>query len=150
MKALTICQPYAELIARNIKPIENRTWPTPYRGDLLIHAGKSTEWLDPQDVADYPTMLFGAVIAVARLVDCRHINQPKTWGAREYLAHHEHANGPWCFILEGVRRLPNPIRINGAQGLWIPPLQIVASVREQLSSSSAAHASHPSTGVGVP
>ena len=28
MKALTVCQPYAELIARGEKPIENRTWPT--------------------------------------------------------------------------------------------------------------------------
>lgn len=46
MKALTICQPYAELIARGDKPIENRTWPTHYRGPLLIHAGKSRAWLD--------------------------------------------------------------------------------------------------------
>jgi hypothetical protein len=44
-KALTICQPYAELIARGEKVIENRTWPTSYRGPLLIHAGKSREWL---------------------------------------------------------------------------------------------------------
>ena len=45
MKALTICQPYAEMIANHEKPIENRTWPTSYRGPLAIHAGKSRAWL---------------------------------------------------------------------------------------------------------
>lgn len=34
MKALTIHQPYAELIRRGEKVIENRTWPTSYRGPL--------------------------------------------------------------------------------------------------------------------
>ncbi len=44
MKALTICQPYAELIMRGVKRVENRTWATRYKGALLIHAGKSREW----------------------------------------------------------------------------------------------------------
>lgn len=39
MKALSIQQPWAELIVRGIKDIENRTWATSYRGPLAIHAG---------------------------------------------------------------------------------------------------------------
>jgi hypothetical protein len=37
--SLSIRQPWAWLIVQGHKPIENRTWPTTYRGPLLIHAG---------------------------------------------------------------------------------------------------------------
>ncbi len=38
MKALSIKQPWASLIAHGIKDIENRTWATKYRGTIYIHA----------------------------------------------------------------------------------------------------------------
>lgn len=41
MKALTIRQPWASLIAHGVKTIETRSWSTEYRGPLAIHAGKS-------------------------------------------------------------------------------------------------------------
>jgi hypothetical protein len=45
MKTLSIRQPFAILICRGIKTIENRTWDTTYRGKLLIHAsGKPLAW----------------------------------------------------------------------------------------------------------
>jgi len=45
MKTLSIRQPYASLICRGIKTIENRSWDTAYRGKLLIHAsGKPLAW----------------------------------------------------------------------------------------------------------
>lgn len=45
MKTLSIRQPFASLICRGIKTIENRTWKTDYRGKLLIHAsGKPLAW----------------------------------------------------------------------------------------------------------
>ena len=40
MKALSILQPWAWLIANGYKPYENRTWSTSFRGEFLIHAGK--------------------------------------------------------------------------------------------------------------
>ena len=39
---LSVRQPWAGLIVKGIKAIENRTWRTHYRGDLLIHA--SGKW----------------------------------------------------------------------------------------------------------
>lgn len=114
MKALTICQPYAELIANGSKPIENRTWPTSYRGPLAIHAGKSRAWLDDED--DEPSgMVFGAVIAVVELYACvKEEDLPLS------LTTNEHANGPWCWLLRDVRRV-TPVPYRGAQGLWILP-----------------------------
>lgn len=39
MKALTLTQPYATLVALGVKRIETRGWSTDYRGWLAIHAG---------------------------------------------------------------------------------------------------------------
>lgn len=114
MKALTICQPYAELIARGEKPIENRTWPTTHRGPLAIHAGRSRDWLDEGDEQRYPGMVYGAVVAVAWLGDCVRVEE-----LVPPLADTEHANGPWCWILRDVHRLERPIYVRGAQGLWL-------------------------------
>jgi hypothetical protein len=41
MKTLSVRQPYATLICAGVKPIENRSWNTDYRGTILIHASKN-------------------------------------------------------------------------------------------------------------
>ena len=43
MKALSIRQPWAWLIASGIKDVENRSWPTKFRGRIYIHAGKKMD-----------------------------------------------------------------------------------------------------------
>lgn len=40
MKALSIRQPWAWLIIHGGKDIENRTWPTRFRGRFLVHASR--------------------------------------------------------------------------------------------------------------
>jgi hypothetical protein len=67
MKALTVFQPYASLIAFGSKWVENRSWPTSYRGPLAIHAGKGTQYLTKSQLAGYPT---GCVLAVVELAAC--------------------------------------------------------------------------------
>lgn len=129
MKTITICEPYATLISRGIKRVENRTWPTSYRGPLAIHAGKSRDWLDLNDdgTADeeygipLSEMAFCCVVAVAELVACLHIDIIRGGmfdAAYPWLREHEHTEGPWCLVLENVVRLPEPIPAKGAQGLW--------------------------------
>ena len=45
MKAITICQPYAELILLGEKRVENRVWRPGYLGPLLIHpASRGPGW----------------------------------------------------------------------------------------------------------
>lgn len=113
MKALTICQPYAELIARGEKLIENRTWPTAYRGPVAIHAGKSRSWMDDDDETRYPDMAFGFIVATAELYDCQPVGK-----LPPELQANEHANGPYCFLLRNIERLPVPIQQRGAQGFF--------------------------------
>lgn len=43
MKALTLYEPWASLVALGAKKIETRSWPTKYRGPLAIRAAKSYE-----------------------------------------------------------------------------------------------------------
>ena len=84
MKAITLHQPYATLIAIGAKRIETRGWRTLYRGPLAIHAARS---LSPEMRAlcvrePFRTVLqqagytapekspLGAVVATCSLVDC--------------------------------------------------------------------------------
>lgn len=133
MRFITVCQPYAEMLARgpDVKPVENRTWATLYRGPLAIHAGKSQSWLDPQDIARYPGMVFGAVVAVGRLVAC--LSYDDAWPLRlEHLHHHEETNGPFCLVIEGMRRLEKPVVCRGAQGLWVPIVEERSRVMREI------------------
>lgn len=101
MKALTIRQPWASLIATGVKTIETRSWSTKHRGTIAIHAGAHRpaqlttvghDWcvaetflgggaLELQHFADgvagAPAAIplpLGAVLATAQLVDCVPIN----------------------------------------------------------------------------
>lgn len=149
MKAITICQPYAHLICvTREKRVENRSWPTRYRGPLLIHAGKSRTWLDIEDDEDVDyeygiplaDMAFGAVIGAATLHDCLHIDAIARGEYDErlpWLRHHEHAEGPWCWVLSNRVMFPQPVPYKGQQGLFDIDDAIVA---EQIAAVRAAKA----------
>jgi hypothetical protein len=76
VKALTVRQPWASLIAAGVKTIETRSWSTAYRGPIAVHAGKAgvaEPWSVPGlaaavDALPQPLPM-GAVVAVADLVD---------------------------------------------------------------------------------
>ena len=90
MKAISLWQPWASAIARGSKRIETRSWSTPYRGPLAIHASKrlikrDMDWcarqdylcaamgLDPWVDASYQRLLAlprGCIVALCDLVDC--------------------------------------------------------------------------------
>lgn len=70
MKALSIRQPWAELIIQGRKTIELRTWATRYRGVLIIHAGYIVdEEACKQFGLDPTTIAHGALIGTVELVD---------------------------------------------------------------------------------
>ncbi len=53
VRLLTVRQPWAWAIVHSTKRIENRSWSTPYRGPLLIHAGKLRSRREYDDSVDY-------------------------------------------------------------------------------------------------
>lgn len=128
MKALTICQPYPWLIITGEKPVENRSWPTSYRGPLAIHAGKSRKWLNDDDEARAAAagdpLVFGAIVATCILTDCvriEDIESGKLHAKYPQLANHAHCFGPWCWVLTDVQRLAVPVPWRGEQGLFNVP-----------------------------
>ncbi len=110
MKALTVCQPYADLILDGSKPIENRTWPTSYRGRIVVHAGKSRDWLDEGDTTP---RVFGAALGTVEIVDCVRVEALSL-----ELQAHEHANGPWCWLVARPDRWREPVPMRGRLGLF--------------------------------
>ncbi len=68
MKALSLIQPWATLVASGNKTIETRTYRTHYRGDLLICASKTVSPEHPELSAEmFPK---GVALCIVRLVDC--------------------------------------------------------------------------------
>ncbi|WP_438350915.1 ASCH domain-containing protein [Paenibacillus sp. FA6] len=81
MKAITIIQPWATLIALGEKKFETRSWATKHRGPLAIHAGKKVDkdaWMNEViymtlrkhgilTINDLPT---GAILATCNLSGC--------------------------------------------------------------------------------
>lgn len=131
MKALTIHQPYAEMIMTGEKLVENRTWYTGHRAPLLIHAGRSYQWLDGRDPAGF---VFGAIVGIARVVDCVRFSREghKTIGGKDhhgFLSTHDHAHGPYCWILKDAKRI-NPIPYRGQQGLFDVPHDVLMKSKQ--------------------
>lgn len=53
MRALSIRQPWASLILKAGKDVENRCWPTKFRGRILIHAAKGMTRGEHEDAIDF-------------------------------------------------------------------------------------------------
>ncbi|WP_368570651.1 ASCH domain-containing protein [Acinetobacter baumannii] len=79
MKAISIRQPWAWLIVNGYKDIENRSWCTKYRGQVLIHASqgvKKSEYERAKELTDrlgiaLPTSFeTGGIVGVATITDC--------------------------------------------------------------------------------
>lgn len=72
MKVLTINQPWATLIMQGNKRFEFRSWQTKYRGELLIHAGKSIDKEAMKRLEKYlpKEIPIGKILGKVTLVDC--------------------------------------------------------------------------------
>lgn len=124
MKAITIKQPWATLIAKGYKEYEFRTWKTKYRGDILIHAGKKMDKNAMERFKylnlEYPT---GKIIAQATITDCIHIDEEiaqklyqKDPVIYKELINQDHWD-EYGFQLQNVKEV-NPIEVNGKLSLW--------------------------------
>jgi hypothetical protein len=137
VKALTIHPPYPALILLpesnpHHKRVENRPWSTDYRGPLIIHSGKSRNWIGSYDPIVEKRLVhnFGAAVAVCNLVDCLGISpgpdgslfhDPTAYDRYPWLRTHRHISGPFCFILANLVPFPEPVPYGGKQGFFDIP-----------------------------
>lgn len=133
MKALTVIQPWASLIATGEKRFETRGWGTRYRGPLAIHAGKSEAWvrlnwpvfqpiLAPHGYRRFTDLPYSAVVAIVDLVEVYPVevvlSRPidgKAMTNREIVAG-DFSHGRFAWHLRVREQLVIPAR--GKQGLW--------------------------------
>ncbi|WP_043345178.1 ASCH domain-containing protein [Cupriavidus basilensis] len=129
MKVLSVRQPWAWLIVNGHKDIENRTWPTKYRGRLLIHASKGMTRADYE--AGMATALAvgfrsyfprdqdlerGGIVGIATLTDClRDSSSP--W----------HMPDCWGFKLTEARPIPL-MPMTGRLNIFDAPQEIIAAL----------------------
>lgn len=142
MRALTLIQPWATLVARYGKDVENRSWAPPawmIGRAVAVHAG--TRWdavgwhsavltygaqLPAYDPERYPG---GVVVAVATIAGvCRpsHPVTPCGCGRWAVLAGQVH------WRLAEVCPLPEPVPCKGALGIWTLPVDVEAAVQIRL------------------
>ena len=126
MKALSIHQPYAHLIASGQKFIENRGWRAPRTSTgrwLVIHASKNTHCVPVCDRAKYGRALqFGRAVALAHLSACVHVSDLdgflKQNPAFRWVRGNEHAAGPVLWILSHVYAFREAVPLRGQRGLF--------------------------------
>ena len=116
MKALSIKQPFAELILQGKKKIELRKWNTNFRGKFLIHASKI-----PDDKAmikfEFKDLHLGYIIGKATLVDVKKYNNEVEHQKDKDLHLASGFWGNYGFILSNVQRIKE-IECKGKLGFW--------------------------------
>lgn len=138
MKALSLTQPWATLVALGAKRFETRSWATSYRGRLAIHASKGfprdcqelveeepfRDALEGKTAKDLPC---GAVLCVVDLVNCFPVedlcfsekqidHRPMISAAEECFG--DYSPGRFAWRLRLVEVFLEPIPAKGALGLW--------------------------------
>jgi len=99
MKALSIRQPWAWLIVNGHKDIENRTWSTKVRGEILVHASKGMTRTEYDDVAEM--LQFTEVMSHITLPDFEKIERGGIVGKVTITRCVEASDSPWFFGPQG-------------------------------------------------
>ncbi len=148
MRAISLTQPWATLVAIGAKRIETRSWSTSYRGQIAIHAAKgfpgeakrfcesrlicrvmgwperpeklTQEWLY-DNASRIKSLPVGAVLATANLVNCLPTDMIRRHVqpfTEQEEAFGDYSAGRYGFLLERVVQLAAPVPARGALGLW--------------------------------
>ncbi len=138
MKAITIKQPWATLIALGEKKFETRSWQTKYRGPLAIHAGKSIDkdacensWikgvLKEHGITSYKDLPTGVVLATVELKDCYKVeatlghvsvlSKGRTIEGLE-VTFGDYTEGRYAWELDNLQVLSDPVVAKGQLSLW--------------------------------
>lgn len=130
MKVLSIRQPWASLIIKGFKDVENRSWRTSIRGEIAIHASASKtedDWEDAtitvaairaiafseaekwliETIGEFDKLPRGAILGTVEIIDCKR-ERTSLW----------HFDENWGFYLQNPKELKKPIPSKGKLGFW--------------------------------
>jgi hypothetical protein len=157
MRALTLSQPWATIVAAGLKSIENRKWPLwpALYGELFaIHAGAKFDddgdiWIGSNFQGNAAVlaelrqgfrhgyrhgMILGVARAMGNIVKAtgRYEGDATSWDL-DSLRASPWFFGPHGFVLEDVQQLREPVPCKGALGFWTLPPHVEALVNAQWS-----------------
>lgn len=116
MKALSLKQPFAELILQGKKKIELRKWNTKFRGEFLIHSSKISDKKNMTKFG-FDRLLCGFIVGKAELVGVKHYKTKKEHKKDKNLHLANSKWGDYGFVLKNVERV-NPIPAKGKLNFW--------------------------------
>jgi len=154
MRAISLTQPWATLIALGAKRLETRSWSTPYHGPLAIHAAKGLGEYSLADLialcrrpifqralalggyAHFEALPRGGIVAVGQLSHCVIMSDSDIPAslyprfarrAEQERAFGCYAPGRWAWVIDNVRALADPIPARGQLALWewTPPANLL-------------------------
>ena len=130
MKALTLWQPYASLIAEGHKLYETRSWTTSYRGVMLIHSARKwdngvrmeTDQLARKhpELSQYYNREFtlGCIVCAVNLINIHRTEDIRDSLSPLELSVGNFATGRFAWEMEVVKLPDESIPAKGQQGLW--------------------------------
>ena len=101
-KAISLKQPWANLVATGKKTIETRTWPTKYRGDLVICSSQNPK-IEP----------YGKALCIVELYDVRPMEEKDEKKACVKVYPKAQA-----WFLRNLRPIDPPIPVKGSLGIF--------------------------------
>lgn len=160
MKAISLHQPWASLVADGIKAIETRSWrahASAIGQRIAIHAAKTRSgrhaFTGRRRRVEFDDLPFGAIVATAVIDRCVQVNHIFS-GPHEMSGDAAHRGmqvsespdgerfsvdrwghfdrGRWLWILRDVERLDRPVSMPGRQGFWSLPPEITVRIRKQV------------------
>jgi hypothetical protein len=140
MKALTLWQPWASLVAIGEKRVETRCWSTKYRGELAIHAAAQLPpgWLGRsryeqtfrQELGDVmlrsernldstiQSLPRGVVLCIVRLVTIQPTDQVADFLCERELIFGNYESGRYAWFFEMIKKFDDPVTAKGNRLLW--------------------------------
>lgn len=136
MKAISLREPWAAFMIRGIKTIENRNWPTKYRGTVLVHASSWWHKAETEDCWDIATRIAehagrpaiditlaqakerrGGIVGSFDIVDCvTESDDPFFFGR-------------YGFVTENPVAFPVTLPCRGALGFFDTPADVLEEAR---------------------
>ena len=136
MKAISLWQPWASAVAIGAKTIETRSWFTPHRGLLAIHAAKKNtpdlrefftwnacEPLRRAGITSFDQLPFGAIIATCRMMECLRTTDLDGLTDQER-ALGDYSPGRYAWVFADIEPLEKPVPYRGFQSLFDWPISV--------------------------
>lgn len=140
LKIISLLQPWASAIPLGLKSFETRSWKTPWRGRIAIHASKG--WTRQQSeyfygfptmreafreigVNDHRSLPLGRIVATARIAEVLETGNMQTgpgpydWQISDReRAFGDYTPGRYAWKLEDIKAVDGPY-LKGRLGLWL-------------------------------